>query len=88
MFLRINSSRKIELAGCLNNRCILRNPVDLPPCLAELVVIIDGDEISKRVYLGKGISTQSLEAELTEVSNFFDRVKFWAMSLLKRPQIA
>ena len=56
-------SRRIEVAGVLDNRCTLRQPTRLEPCEADLVIAIDGHEYRKRVSFYDGISDQSLEVE-------------------------
>jgi len=60
IYLVANGSR-IEVAGCLDNTCTLRQPQALPPCEAELVVIIDGVERRRIVRLEQGISEDSRE---------------------------
>jgi hypothetical protein len=39
--------------------CILRDPIDLPPCEGELVVMIDGSERRWPVILVDGINQES-----------------------------
>ena len=40
MYLQVNDTR-IDVAGCLKNVCTLRNPINLKPCEADFVIIID-----------------------------------------------
>ncbi len=59
MYLVANSAR-IEVAGCLDNTCTLRQPQALPPCEAELVVVvIDSQERRWTVALPDGASSES-----------------------------
>ena len=67
--------RRIELAGCLGNQCTLRSAVQLPPCAAELVIVIDGEEFRKQIRLPKGISIVSLIAEFEVIESIFGRTK-------------
>ena len=63
MYLDVNGTR-IEVASCLANRCILREPVDMPPCHASLVIRVDGYEYRRQVELRQGISQHSRTVEL------------------------
>ena len=62
MYLLVDGQR-IEVAACLENKCTLRNPRLLSPCHAELVIVVDGVERRKSVYLTSGISPDSDEIE-------------------------
>lgn len=66
-------NRRIELAGCLGNQCTLRSSVQIPPCVAELVILIDGEEFRKRIRLPKGISIVSLIAEFEIIESKLSR---------------
>lgn len=59
----IVDGKRIEVAGCLGQKCTLREVREVPPCHADLVIIIDGQERRKRVYLPNGISKDSDEVE-------------------------
>ena len=60
IYLQANGSQ-IEVAGCLENTCTLRTATELSPCFADLVIVVDGQEQRKQIYLFCGISRQSLE---------------------------
>lgn len=62
MYLEVGGTR-LSVAGCLGNSCTLRTSSSRQPCYAELVIIIDGQERRKRVYLPKGISEESLDVD-------------------------
>ena len=68
MYLVANGSR-IEVAGCLDNACTLREPHALPSCEAELVVIIDGVERRRRVFLPEGITSASSTVQFSAVDH-------------------
>lgn len=68
MYLVANGSR-IEVAGCLDNTCTLRQPQALPPCEAELVVVIDGVERRRRVSLPEGITGASSTVQFSAVNH-------------------
>ena len=66
MYLRANDS-SFEVAGCLANTCTLREPADLEPCEAELVIVIDGQERRKRIFLQDGISQESKDVSFSSI---------------------
>lgn len=72
MYIQYQNHR-IELAGCLGNQCTLRSSVQIPPCVAELVILIDGEEFSKRIRLPKGVSIVSLIAEFEIIESKLSR---------------
>ena len=53
--------RLFEVAQVHNTACYLRNPADVPPGLAELMISIDGRENLKTVMLRDGIRAESTE---------------------------
>jgi len=57
--------RRIEVESCFGNKCTLRTPFDIPPSYAELVIVIDGEERRRPVFLKKGISQELVEVELS-----------------------
>ena len=38
---------------------VARVPRNIPPCMAELVVVVDGRAITRKVNLVKGVSSES-----------------------------
>jgi hypothetical protein len=46
--------RKLRLAKIGSDRIMLRNPVELDPCRAEIVITIDGRERRRQVFLPNG----------------------------------
>jgi hypothetical protein len=68
MYLVANGSR-IEVAGCLDNTCTLRQPQAIPPCGAELVVIIDGVERRRRILLPEGITSKSSTVQFSAIDH-------------------
>jgi hypothetical protein len=63
MFLQINGTR-LNIAGCLDNTCILRDLTELPPCNAELVISVDGYEKRERIHLPNGVSRDRKDVEI------------------------
>lgn len=60
-------SEVIELAGCLENSCVLRRPVDLAPFNGTLVIRVDVEEFRTPVHFFNGISAESDLAEFNEM---------------------
>ena len=67
MFLQINGTR-LNVAGCLDNVCTLRDLTELPPCEAEFVISVDGYEKRERVHLPNGASKDSKDIEIRIVA--------------------
>jgi len=67
IYLLANGQR-IEVASCLDNRCRLFHPRHIPPCSAELVIVIDGHERRRPIYLENGIYLDSNEVEFRFVA--------------------
>lgn len=67
IYLQANGTR-LEVAGCLENTCTLRDFIELEPCNAELVIIVDGKERRKPVFLDKGITNNSKIVEFSDLS--------------------
>jgi hypothetical protein len=74
IYLSANGER-FEVAGCLGNKCTLRNPRNLSPCNATLVIVIDGEERQIQVYLRNGISQNSNEIEFDPISSSSTLIK-------------
>ena len=47
--------QRIELAGVSGNQCTLRHATQIPPCSADLVIVIDGNVKRSRVLFPEGI---------------------------------
>lgn len=62
MYLEIDGER-LEVGQCLGNRCILQQPIDLPPCSAALVIVVDGKVHRREIYLRNGLSADVSEVE-------------------------
>ena len=62
IYLEVDGMR-IDVAGCQDNICILRNAAELPPTQAVLVIIVDGKERRKPVFLELGMSLDSTTVE-------------------------
>ena len=45
--------------------CIVRDPRELPPSEALVMISIDGNERTRRVYLDNGVSSESKEVRFT-----------------------
>ena len=56
--------RRIEVESCYGNRCTLRSQLDIPPSMGELVIVIDGEERRRSVFLKGGVSQGTQEIEL------------------------
>ena len=59
----IAEGRRIDVAACLGNKCRLAGRSSLPPCYAELVIVIDGQERRRPVFLSSGISEDKEQVE-------------------------
>lgn len=53
--------RMFDVAQVHNTACYLRNPADVPPGPAELIISVDGRERLKTVMLRDGIRAESPE---------------------------
>ena len=62
MFLLLKD-KQFEVAGCLENKVTLRTPQLLEPAQGELVIIIDGKEKRKRIFLKAQLNQLSPEFE-------------------------
>jgi hypothetical protein len=49
----------LDVAQCLGNTCCLRQSIDSPPCEADLIIVVDGRERRKQVFLTEGLSATS-----------------------------
>ncbi len=49
----------LDVAQCLGNTCCLRQSIDSPPCEADLIIVVDGHELRKQVFLTEGLSATS-----------------------------
>jgi len=64
IYLMVDCQR-MEVESCFGNKCRLRSPVNIPPSHAELVIVIDGEERRRQVFLKDGISKNFPEVELS-----------------------
>jgi hypothetical protein len=67
IYLLVDGQR-FEVASCLGSRCSVRNPQDLVPCRALLVISVDGQIREKPVYLRFGMSRDRREVEMDILS--------------------
>jgi hypothetical protein len=89
MYLQLED-RCIDLAGCLENRCTLREPTSLNPCEADLVIVVDGQEYRQRVAFPSGVNCSSPFADFipidrhgkSKADNFWDQVTRSLRSLM------
>jgi hypothetical protein len=58
MFLHVGDHR-LDVAQAAVDTCFLREPIDHPPCEADLVLLVDGRESTWHVRLPLGISRTS-----------------------------
>ena len=58
MYLLVDGER-FDVVGCLDNTCTLREPLFLPPCEAELVIIDDGVDRRQTVCFPDGIAAST-----------------------------
>ena len=63
MFLRIGD-RCLDVAQAAVDTCFLREPIDYPPCEADLVLLVDGHERLWHVRLPVGISRMSARVQI------------------------
>jgi hypothetical protein len=63
MFLRVGD-RCLDVAQAAVDTCLLRDPIDHPPCEAELVLLVDGHAHSWRVRLPQGITRTSRRVQI------------------------
>ncbi len=56
MWLDCGPHGKSKLSRITPGSVVLRQSFDAPPCEAELVVYVDGKRITRKIWLGRGIS--------------------------------
>lgn len=65
IYLLIGQTR-VEVESCFGNKCTLRSNISAPPSPAELVIVIDGEERRRPVFLRNGVSPNLTEVILSE----------------------
>lgn len=60
IWLQVGDER-IAVDGMTCDKCTIREPTQRDPCSAHIVVVINGGERRKRVYLPNGIASDSLD---------------------------
>ncbi|HEY7331263.1 MAG TPA: hypothetical protein VH592_26755, partial [Gemmataceae bacterium] len=63
IFLRVNGY-DLPVAQLGPGFLVLRNPVDHPPCAAEITLSIDGEEKRWMVHLIKGIQVERRKTQI------------------------
>lgn len=61
-------TKKIEVAGCHENYCILREPVQMDPFEGVLVIAVDCEEYRTPVSFSNGISPDSVRADFSVIT--------------------
>jgi hypothetical protein len=56
MWLDCGEHGRIELSRITPNSVVARHPRNVPPCHADLVVMVDGDTMRSRVHVAYGFS--------------------------------
>ncbi len=68
----IAADREFNVAKLRSDSCVLRNPDNVPPCAATLIVTIDERIRSEAVYLPDGIDRNQDRVRFTAVAGARD----------------